>query len=106
MKYIEINGEKTYISFWGYKNYNSQIIRATDLNGNTHELNYNDLKEEKTSDEMLNDEKMANYMNSLLRCGDIEQAHCIADEILCEILERYGYKKTVEAFDGLDKWYA
>lgn len=37
---------------------------------------------------------------------DIEETHQRADNLLCEILKSYGYAKTVEAFENMDKWYA
>ena len=38
--------------------------------------------------------------------GDIESNHAEADEILCNLLEELGYKKLVDEFRKLEKWYA
>jgi hypothetical protein len=38
--------------------------------------------------------------------GDLELAHIEADTLLCDLLEQLGYRKTVEAYDSIEKWYA
>ena len=38
--------------------------------------------------------------------GDTEIQHEIADEILCEALERLDQRELVELFRRLNKWYA
>lgn len=38
--------------------------------------------------------------------SDTESAHADADEVLCDLLEALGYKKVVEAYNKVDKWYA
>ena len=38
--------------------------------------------------------------------GDIEEHHCDADDILCEFIERLGYRAIVKVFDEIEKWYA
>lgn len=37
---------------------------------------------------------------------DTEEGHMVADGVLCGILEKLGYPKTVKAFRELDKWYS
>jgi len=37
---------------------------------------------------------------------DIEIAHCNADEILLDLLEKLGCKEVVEEFNKIEKWYA
>ena len=37
---------------------------------------------------------------------DTESAHADADEVLCDLLEALGYKKVVEAYRKVSKWYA
>ena len=37
---------------------------------------------------------------------DVEVAHCDADSILCDLLERLGYGNVVEAWHEVPKWYA
>lgn len=38
--------------------------------------------------------------------GDTEAAHINADAILCELLIKLGFQKTVDAWSAVDKWYA
>ena len=38
--------------------------------------------------------------------ADPERAHEYADELLCEILIKEGYKEVVDAFKDVYKWYA
>ena len=38
--------------------------------------------------------------------GDNECAHRNADYIMCELLERLGYKEVVEKYNEVSKWYA
>lgn len=37
---------------------------------------------------------------------DIENAHVEADDILCEVLLKLGYKDIVDEFVKVHKWYA
>ncbi|WP_312286676.1 hypothetical protein [Terrisporobacter sp.] len=50
--------------------------------------------------------KLRDEMESLIECGDTENAHSRADGILCELLESLGYGKIVELYYDVDKWYA
>ncbi len=38
--------------------------------------------------------------------GDFEEAHCLADALLCEVLRKEGYNQLVDLFIDIDKWYA
>ena len=38
--------------------------------------------------------------------ADTECAHCNADDILCELLEKLGYKEVVVKYNEVSKWYA
>jgi len=42
----------------------------------------------------------------LLNSDDNEISHGTADDILCKILTKMGYKKIVTIFNKLEKWYA
>lgn len=37
---------------------------------------------------------------------DTEVAHLDADQVLCDLLEALGYKKVVDAYHKVNKWYA
>lgn len=37
---------------------------------------------------------------------DTEEAHLKMDELMCELLESFGYGLAVELFREIDKWYA
>lgn len=37
---------------------------------------------------------------------DTEEAHCNADDILCNLLTDLGYKPIVEEYNQVSKWYA
>lgn len=56
-------------------------------------------------DKELNDKYLA-QMKELENDDDTEQAHFIADGILCNLLEELGYVELVKAFYALYKWYA
>jgi hypothetical protein len=47
-------------------------------------------------------EEMQNLQNS----SDLESTHCIADDLLCDLLREIGYGEVVNAFENLEKWYA
>lgn len=36
----------------------------------------------------------------------VEEGHYLADGILCDLLEAIGYKKVVEEYNKINKWYA
>ncbi len=38
--------------------------------------------------------------------GDAEMAHSEADELLCQFLKRLGYKRVVDEWKKVPKWYA
>ena len=38
--------------------------------------------------------------------GDIEGAHCDADDILCKLIIALGYEDVVDAYHMVPKWYA
>jgi hypothetical protein len=38
--------------------------------------------------------------------GDAEVWHIDADRVLCELLEDLGYKKVVDEWHKISKWYA
>lgn len=50
--------------------------------------------------------KLRDEMESLIECGDTENAHSRADEILCELLESLGYGKIVDLYYDVEKWYS
>lgn len=59
----------------------------------------------------MTEEKKNNYLKKMRKLvkmsqGDPEEAHYLADEILCEILYELGYDKIVDIFDNIRKWYA
>ena len=37
---------------------------------------------------------------------DTAYAHADADTVLCDLLEALGYKKVVEEYNKVEKWYA
>lgn len=40
------------------------------------------------------------------KLGDIETAHGLADDVLCELLAALGYQDVVDEWDKVKKWYA
>ena len=38
--------------------------------------------------------------------SDEESNHIAADNLLCTLLEKLGYKEIVEVFESIRKWYA
>ena len=37
---------------------------------------------------------------------DAEGAHCAADALLCEILDKLGFKELTKIFWEMERWYA
>jgi hypothetical protein len=56
-------------------------------------------------DKLLSDE-MIKRLQVEVNSGDIEDGHGNADDILCELLEKIGYKEVVEIYHKVPKWYA
>jgi hypothetical protein len=54
----------------------------------------------------MDDSEIAAKIKADCMSGDLEADHCSADEILCGLLKRLGYEKTVEAYHEVGKWYA
>ena len=49
------------------------------------------------------------YMDKLKAAqenSDVESAHADADQALCDLLEALGYKKVIEEYNKVEKWYA
>lgn len=53
----------------------------------------------------LSDE-MVKRLQEEVNNDDTEDAHINADYILCELLEKLGYKDVVEKYNEVSKWYA
>jgi len=45
-------------------------------------------------------------MEDAIKMTDYEDAHVMADEILCDFLLWLGHKSIVDAFKEVGKWYA
>lgn len=47
-------------------------------------------------------------IKALINCdtGDPEVDHGNADDVLCDFLNSIGFKRAVEAYNKIDKWYA
>jgi len=45
-------------------------------------------------------------LRELQESGDTEAAHSDADAVLCELLEKLGYKSVVVEYRKIEKWYA
>lgn len=45
-------------------------------------------------------------MEKIFNMHDIEEAHCRADDLLCDILRELGYGDAVDVFENAYKWYA
>lgn len=37
---------------------------------------------------------------------ETEDAHILADELMCEVLEQFGYHAGVKVFKEMGKWYS
>lgn len=53
----------------------------------------------------LSDEMVSGLQNEVNN-NDKERAHINADGILCELLEKLGYKDVVEKYNEVSKWYS
>ena len=53
----------------------------------------------------LSDE-MVKRLQKEVNDNDAERAHVNSDNILCELLEKLGYKDVVEKYNEVSKWYA
>ena len=40
------------------------------------------------------------------QCSDTEIAHCLADDLMCDLLKSLGYEEGIAIFLESDKWYA
>ena len=57
----------------------------------------------------MTDEMRQSFINRLKdvqNSGDIEAAHYVGDDVLCETLIALGYKDIVEEWEQIPKWYA
>jgi hypothetical protein len=57
----------------------------------------------------MEDELKNSYLERLKEIKedfDIERAHSLADDLLCEILVDLGYKEIVDLYKTIEKWYA
>jgi hypothetical protein len=51
---------------------------------------------------------MDDYISELIELQsekDAEARHIAADRVLCDLLESIGYKKVVEEYNKIDKYY-
>lgn len=51
------------------------------------------------------DDEFANRMAASNQ-GDNEEDHMTADDLLCELLDRIGFKSVIEEYRKIGKWYA
>ncbi len=51
-------------------------------------------------------DEMVKRLQAEVDNDDTECAHVEADNILCELLEKLGYKDVVEKYNKVSKWYA
>ena len=56
-------------------------------------------------DEMIATD-MVKRLNELCKCFNTENAHILADEILCDMLDAMDYEDIVKAYKAVPKWYA
>ena len=45
-------------------------------------------------------------MQEISKMEDSEVAHKMADDLLCEVLNQYGYAAGIRLFQAMDKWYS
>lgn len=50
--------------------------------------------------------KYEDAMREQINNVDPEVAHALADDILCDVLTELGYKKLVDLFHEVDRWYS
>ena len=55
---------------------------------------------------MYNIDEIIKKMKTLNMIDDPEEAHMIADELLCKVLNELDFNQLVKAFDDVNKWYA
>ena len=51
-------------------------------------------------------ENFLKKMRRISKIGDTEEAHPLADDILCDALELLGYNELVKIYKKIHKWYA
>ena len=53
---------------------------------------------------------LAEYVEKMKECvkmsHDPEMAHSLADDLLCDFLEKLGYGELTDIFNDVQKWYA
>jgi len=52
------------------------------------------------------EENAIRAMKECIDNGDTEVAHGNADDLLCNLLVELGYKKVIDVYNEVDKWYA
>ena len=57
---------------------------------------------------LLTEKEKEMFEKKLIVCDDEDEetGHGNADEILCDILRRMGYRRIVRLFERLPKWYS
>jgi len=76
--------------------------------GNLAKKVFNEIKAKKELNKMSPEEfklKMIE-INKLSEVEDVEEAHGLADGLMCEVLEQLGYKEGIEIFNQMSKWYS
>ena len=51
-------------------------------------------------------EGFANEMRRIRKINDPEQAHALADNLMCKTLRKLGYGLGIDIFAQMDKWYS
>lgn len=51
-------------------------------------------------------EEFYKEMKKISKIGDREQAHGLADELMCKVLTQLGYKKGIDIYNSMEQWYA
>lgn len=59
-----------------------------------------------TEEEIKESQRINQELKDLQLNQDVELRHQTADQLLCDFLEKLGFKEMVESFDDLGKWYA
>ena len=57
----------------------------------------------------MNEKLQKEFIEKMQACvenSDTECAHADADDLLCELLTKLGYKDLVEKYHEVHKWYA
>lgn len=54
----------------------------------------------------MSPEEFYEKISEIAKDYDIEDGHYAMDNLMCDVLKSLGYKKGIEIFESMERWYA